>query len=44
LRKIIGRVHARSLARFAAVSGSCSRKRTTLFQCNLEKGLGAYSA
>jgi hypothetical protein len=32
LRKVIGRVHARSLARFAAVSGSCSRKRTSLFQ------------
>ena len=32
LRKIIGRVHAHSLARFAAVSTSCSRKRTSLFQ------------
>lgn len=32
LRKVVARIHARSLARFAAVSGSCSRKRTSLFQ------------
>jgi hypothetical protein len=32
LRKVIGRVHTQSLARFAAVSGSCSRKRASLFQ------------
>ena len=32
LRKVVGRVHARLLAGFAAVSRSCSRKRTSLFQ------------
>jgi hypothetical protein len=32
LGKVIGRVHAQSLARFQAVSGSCSRTRTSLFQ------------
>jgi hypothetical protein len=32
LGKIIGLVHARPLVRFAAVSHSCSRQRTSLFQ------------
>src|SRR5215813_6772784 len=38
LREVIGRVHARPLARFAAVSHSCSRQRTTSFPVKSGKG------
>src|SRR5262249_17643809 len=38
LREVIGRVHARPLARFAAVSHSCARQRTTYFAVKFGKG------
>src|SRR5262249_60938888 len=39
LRQVIGRVHARSLARFAAVSGSCSRSEPPLYGAFFVKGV-----